>query len=86
MELSLHHFGCSFGEGGVKGFLGSLLESSLLKLNLLGQSASLDVGEQEGLDQVLDQSFVVVVSPLESLKVLVHLLLPEVGHDAGLSV
>ena len=70
----------------MEGFLGSLLESSLLQLHLLGQPTSLDVGEQEGLDQVLDQSFVVVVSPLKSLKVLVHLLLPEVGHDAGLSV
>ena len=67
-------------------FLGRLLESSLLKLNLLCQPASLDVGEQEGLNQVFNQSFVVVVSPLKSLKVLVHLLLPEIGHDARLSV
>ncbi len=55
-------------------------------MHLLGETAALDVGQQEGLHQVLDEGLVVVVAPLEALQVLVHLLLPQVGHDTGLPV
>lgn len=66
--------------------LGSLLEPPLLQLHLLGQPTPLDVGQEERLNQVLNQSLVVVVPPLKALQVLVHLLLAQVGHDAGLPV
>jgi len=38
------------------------------------------------LHKILDQGFVVVVPSLETLEMLVHFLLSQIGHDAGLTV
>ena len=67
-------------------FFSRLLESPLFKLHLLGQSAPLYIRKQERLDQILDKGFVVVVPSLKAFQMLVHLLLPQIGHDAGLTV
>ena len=48
-------------------FLGCLLESALFQLNFLSKSASLDVGEEERLDEIFDKGFVVVESSFEAL-------------------
>lgn len=66
--------------------LGGLLETPLLQLHLLCQTTPLDVGEEEALDEVLDEGLIVVIPPLEALQVLVHLLLPQVGHNTGLPI
>lgn len=38
------------------------------------------------MDKILDQRLIVVVPSLETLEMLVHFLLSQVGHDAGLPV
>lgn len=63
-----------------------LLESPLLELHFFGEFASLNIRQQEGLNKIFDKSFIIVVSSLETLQMLIHLFLSEIGHDTGLTI
>jgi hypothetical protein len=62
------------------------LEATLLELYFFCETTSLNIGEEEGLHEIFDEGFVVVVAAFEGFEVFVHFLFAEVGHDAGLAV
>ena len=82
----LHHFCCRLCESCVQWFLGSFLETSLLQLNLLCQTTSLNVWKQERLNKIFYKSLVVVISSFKGFKVLIHFLFSQICHNTSLSV